>query len=154
MTCHHPLIIIPSSLTDLGGEQERPLRGLAGGEDRGGAPPDREAVGAVRGEGEGGDDEEDADPGPGLHPPVAGRVGGERTRVVGGLEDGQTGPAVVETLRLFTVGGGGGRPGVRGGVGGAGPAGRLAPHWLEGAQVAGQAGPGRAGVVVARLAGV
>ena len=48
-----------------------------------------------------------------------------------------------------------GGPGqVRGGVGRAGPAGGLAPHWLEGAQVTGQAGPGRAGVVVTRLAGV
>ena len=111
-------------------------------------------MGAVRGEGEGGDDEEDADPGPGLHPPVTVGVGGESSRVVGRLQDGQAGPAVVKTLGVFTVGRGGGGPGVGGGVGGAGPAGGLAPHWLEGAQVTGQAGPGRAGVVVARLTGV
>ena len=153
MTCHHhPLI--PSSLTDLGGEQERPLRGLAGGEDRGGAPPDREAVGAVRGEGEGGDDEEDADPWPGLHPPVTICVCGERTGIVGRLKDGQAGPAVVDTLCVFTLCRGGGGPAVGRGVGRAGPARGLAPHWLEGAQVTGQAGPGRAGVVVTRLTGV
>ena len=140
--------------SDLRGEEERPLRGLAGGEDGGGAPPDCEGVGAGGGGGEGRDDEEDAHPGPGLHPPVTVGVGGERSRVVGRLQDGQAGSAVVQTLGLFTVCGGGGGPGVRGGVGRTGPAGGLAPHWLEGPQVTGQAGPGTAGVVVARLAGI
>ena len=110
-------------MTDLGGEEQRPLRGLTGGEDGGGAPPDGDGVGTVRGEGEGGDDEEDADPGPRLHPPVTGRVGGESSGVVWRLEDGEAGSAVVKTLGLFTLGGGGGGPGVRGRVGGAGPAG-------------------------------
>lgn len=109
---------------------------------------------AVRGQREGRDDEEDADPGAGPHPPVTVGVGGQSPRVVGRLEDGEAGPAVVEAGRVLAAGGGGGRPGVGGGVGGAGPAGGLAPHWLEGAQVTGQAGPGRAGVVVARLTGV
>ena len=143
-----------TALTDLGGEEERPLRGLAGGEDRGGAPPDGEDVGAVRGQREGGDDEEDTDPGPGLDPPVTVGVGWESSGVVGGLQDSQARSAVVKTLGLLTLGGGGGGPGVRGGVGRAGPAGGLAPHWLEGPQVTGQAGPGTAGVVVARLAGI
>ena len=61
---------------------------------------------------------------------------------------------MVKTLGLLTLGGGGGGPGVRGRVGRAGPARGLAPHWLEGPQVTGQAGPGTAGVVVARLAGI
>ena len=109
---------------------------------------------AVGGEREGGDDEEDADPWPGLHPPVTGRVGRERSGVVWRLEDGEAGSAVVKTLGLLTLGWRGGGPGVSGGVGRTGPAGRLPPHRLEGAQLAGQAGPGRAGVVVARLVGI
>ena len=119
-----------------------------------GAPPDGEGVGAVRGEGEGGDDEEDAHPLARPHPPVAVGVGGERSRVVGRLEDGQARPAGVQTLGLLALGRAGGGGGVGGGVGRTGPAGGLAPHRLEGAQLAGQAGPGRAGVVVAGLAGI
>ena len=111
-------------------------------------------MGAARGEGEAGHDQQDTDSRARPHPPVAVGVGGERPGVVGRLEDGEAGPAGVHTLGLLALGGAGGGPAVRGGVGRAGPAGRLAPHWLEGAQVAGQAGAGRAGVVVACLARV
>ena len=107
---------------------------------------------AVRGEGEGGEDQEDADSSPGLHPPVTVGGGWKRSRIVGGLEDGQPRPRVVDTRRVLALGGGGAAGLVRGGVGRTGPAGGLTPHRLEGPEVTGQTRPRTARVVVTSLA--
>ena len=108
-------------------------------------------MGAARGQREAGEDHEDADPGPGLHPPVTRGQQGQRGRVVGALEDGQPRPRVVNTGRVLTRGGGRGTHRVRGGVGGTGPARGLAPDWLEGAHLARQTRPRRARVVAPGL---
>ena len=111
-------------------------------------------MGAARGQGEAGEDHEDADPGPGLHPPVARGDPGQRGRVVWALEDGQPRPRVVDTGRVLAGGGGGRAHRVCCGVWRTGPARGLAPDWLKRADLARQTRPRRAGVVAPSLTGI
>ena len=79
---------------------------------------------------------------------------GQRGRVIGALEDGQTRPRVVHTGSLLTGGGGGRAHRVCGGVWRTGPARGLTPDWLKCPDLARQTRPRRAGVVAPSLTGI
>ena len=100
----------------FGGEEDWLGGRVAGGEDLGVVGPDGEGVGAGGGQGQVGEEDEEALLLTRSNPPVARGGGGEVSRVVGRLENRQTRSTSVDAVGRLATCGGGGALGVRGRV--------------------------------------